>query len=245
MFRIDHVSDRHGSFPKLSPRSIMVIDSGDDLPNHAPRASTVAADIPEEIRFQRAWVQENIETYRTWLGGRIYVWSGGNHTFIDPTPILRNHGILAYNTDEAAPESGPGGPESVVNVAGIRFYGFPYVPRIQGHWAGELDHEQMREAVSKIPASGIDILIAHCPPLGILCDEEDPNRPGFKLGNQHLASWLDYECGELPKFLLCGHFHYSHGTALYVRDETGEGEPNSPAMIVSNAATTVHCFEYR
>jgi Icc-related predicted phosphoesterase len=203
----------------------MVIDSGDDLPNHAPRASMVAADVEEEKRFQRIWVREHIEDYKRWLDGRTYVVSGGNHTFVNTAEILQANGIQAINIDGF-----------LSTYCGIAFYGFPYVPRIQGHWNGELDHEQMREAVAKIPKSKVDILVAHCPPFGILSDEEDPNRPSSKLGNQHLSSWLDYDNEYLPKFLMCGHFHRSHGSSLYRR--------NDDVMIISNAATTVHCFEY-
>ena len=59
--------------------------------------------------------------------------------------------------------------------------------------------------------SGVDILVIHCPPYGIL-DQET----GKKLGNIQLSNLFYYNEDEFipPKMLLCGHFHNSHGVML-------------------------------
>jgi Icc-related predicted phosphoesterase len=198
---ITHVSDTHGQFPQCNrDDSIILVHSGDFLPN-------ISRGIVEaEQEFQTEWVEKNIQQISDWIGNRIFVFCRGNHDFIDPTAMLIAAGIKAVGITCAAQ-----------TVCGLKFYGFPFIPFIVGEWMFETYKNAMSDRVSEIP-NDLDILVAHCPPYGILSEE----------GNTSLITWLDYVVEKKPKMLLCGHFHANHG--LYVYD----------GMLISNAATVVH-----
>ena len=218
MFVIDHCSDSHGYFPDLSPRSTLVVHSGDMLPNLATSASLVVPN--NEVHYQRDWVKKRLDTFRDWLAGRPLIYTLGNHDFFDPEELFNKHGIKAVNVTG-----------QVYNHSGLSFYGLPYIPYLQGYWNYELRDKEMAEKVLKIPTKGMDVLITHCPPYGFLDENTEGFFKGEHYGNTTLTNWLSYECEELPMFLLCGHIHDSHGIAKFDN------------MTVSNAATVVHTFE--
>lgn len=94
--------------------------------------------------------------------------------------------------------------DSMVEIEGLRIYGSPWQPRFQD-WAFNLDRgEPLRRKWARIP-SGIDILVTHGPPMGILDFSQ--------YGNEHVG------CGDLrqelhrirPKLHVFGHIHGDYG----------------------------------
>ncbi len=230
MLRLSHISDSHGYLVPASPLASLIVHSGDFLPNLAKGPSEVVFD--REVEYQDFWVRQNIEAISEWLGGRPLLLCRGNHDFIDLTKLLRELGLDAINIEG-----------QVVEHSDKRFYGFPYVPWIQGRWNFELNNEEMSKAVEVMRKhiedanfGSDDILVAHCPPAGCL-DDMQGFYSGLKNGNRSLANLLTYSF--MPAYLLCGHFHDATGIRV-LRDEIGDGVLS---CLVSNAARTVHTFE--
>jgi Icc-related predicted phosphoesterase len=213
--KIIHISDCHGWLPEL-PEGDIIISSGDFLPN---KNRTIGyPDVEPE--FQRDWIRRHLDSLNEWLGGRPFLFCSGNHDFIDPTIELKQHGIKAICLDNV-----------LVEFRGLQFYGFPYVPPI-GFWNWEANDNEMAQHLDRIATilktanQKLDILVAHCPPGGIL-DEH----VGLNKGNNILTNYL-YMNIIKPKYLLFGHIHSQGGKVETFND-----------IVVSNAATKVNIIE--
>jgi Icc-related predicted phosphoesterase len=90
--------------------------------------------------------------------------------------------------------------DHVHNYRGCTFYGAPWVPELSD-WAFFQDGKGMREKWASIP-SGIDVLITHTAPRGIL----DRNRDGTSLG---CCDLLDRLPAIRPRVHVFGHNHAS------------------------------------
>src|ERR1700722_7487649 len=91
--RICHISDTHGSFPRLSGRYDIVLHTGDFFPNST---AVFAGNKTAEMIFQDDWLGENIKTMKPWLQGHPFLYVPGNHDFLHPDrmgDILRGEGI--------------------------------------------------------------------------------------------------------------------------------------------------------
>lgn len=212
--KICHTSDTHGTFPSLAADCTVVVHSGDMLPN----MSRGLVDV--EVKFQTAWVEKNIEQYKSWLGDRTLLFSSGNHDFIDPTVILRRFGLKAINLDLRHFEH-----------AGITFLGFPFVPYIRGEWNFECDSDVMSRRIRRLKdfllEKRVDVLVAHCPPRGCLDIVEN-----IREGNNQLTWLLDYGLEDdkyIPAWILSGHFHECVGEA-----ETDFYKVSNAACVVRN-----------
>lgn len=211
-----HVSDTHGTLPVLPKDGEFVIHSGDYLPNAS------RGNLSIEYAFQPYWLRQNAERIKAWLDGRTFLFSSGNHDFVDPCPIMAESGIEVINLND-----------KVTVYKGLTFYGFPYIPYIAGEWAGEKQlpemHDEMKRMLRRIEDSGskIDVLVAHSPPFGVLDIYMNEH-----LGNTLMTNMMAYqEMNPLPRYYLCGHIHESHGSAEIF------------GVTVSNAATRVHTID--
>ena len=101
--------------------------------------------------------------------------------------------------------------ETIINIKdrNIRIYGEPYQPYFC-NWAYNIkDLGKLKHIYSEIP-EGLDILISHVPPLGIL-DQSFNWQTGEKhLGTLELKERLN-EMTEPPKLHVFGHIHGSGG----------------------------------
>jgi hypothetical protein len=117
----------------------------------------------------------------------------GNHDFaFERTPEARTWISRAtYLQDEE------------VTVAGLRIWGSPWQPRFFD-WAFNLDRgEPLRQVWSQIPA-GIDVLVTHGPPRGIL----DRTARGEPVGCDDLLAAV----GRVrPRLHVFGHIHEAYG----------------------------------
>ncbi len=211
-FRITHISDTHGMIPEIPPNSLAVIHSGDIMPNRSRGL------VEEERRYQQNWLHHHRKQFRQKLGDRLFLFIRGNHDFLETTlmeQILQEAGINAHCLED-----------KISSHLGLSFYGFPYIPFIAGEWNFEKMAPEMSDLVSAIPE--VDILVAHCPPFGLMADVQE----GKGGGNTILLNFLDYQCARLPRYLLCGHFHESRGICFY----------GDSRMVISNAATVQHTF---
>lgn len=213
-----HVSDTHGQFPLVPLEAEVIIHSGDMLPN------TSYGNVEVEIPFQISWINKNITKYKEWVAGRFLIFSSGNHDYVDPVPILRSHGIDAVNIDMRHFEH-----------EGLVFYGFPWIPHIQGMWNFECDNEVMERRIRRLrddlASRPVDVLVAHAPPFGCRDFYE-----GFHVGNRHLKDLLRTGLSSrkihTPSWVFSGHIHEDNGYDKFDNVE------------ISNAATTVRLIEF-
>lgn len=216
-----HLSDTHGRFPELPDEGEFIVHSGDFLPD-CPRIGVEPLDFAN-IKYQRNWLGKRVKRLKEWLKGRPFFYSAGNH---DPyrhvCADMRARGIETYDITHTYAE-----------YKGIRFHGFPYVPKCYGRFAFEQnDHEmndRMFELHNKFIEYGMpDIFVTHCPPFGIL-DLED----GVSVGNKSLRNYIENIWKDnKPKWLLSGHCHQTPGIIKEFN------------INVSQAATKINILEF-
>jgi hypothetical protein len=93
--------------------------------------------------------------------------------------------------------------DRLIEVMGLRIYGSPWCPDLSG-FAYYARESELIEHWRRIP-SGIDILITHTPPRGIL---DVPSSGDIHLGCPHLRNELKRI---QPRLHVFGHIHASHG----------------------------------
>ncbi|QIF05256.1 metallophosphatase domain-containing protein [Roseimicrobium sp. ORNL1] len=139
---------------------------------------------------------ETLEDVDRWFAespARHVVCIGGNHDFMLQSREFRfAHATLLE--------------DSAIEFEGLSIYGAPWVPDLSG-FAYYADEEMLQENWKAIPA-GIDILITHTPPQGIL---DVPSSGGLHLGCPHLREELKRI---QPRLHVFGHVHAGHGTHL-------------------------------
>jgi Icc-related predicted phosphoesterase len=220
--RIMHVSDTHGGFPRLLGRFNVVLHTGDFFPNSQ---HCLLADKSREMKFQLQWLRDNVNDIRAWLGGHTLLYVGGNHDFLSPNAMefeLQSAGIKAYGISDR-----------LFRFQDVNFYGFPYVPTIDGTWNYEKNIPEMQAEVDQmvniLNSVKVDVLACHSPPYGCL----DLSYGNEMIGSTVIANALDYKINPdmMPKYYLCGHDHEGNGLAL------------RNGMLISNAATTYQIIE--
>jgi Icc-related predicted phosphoesterase len=135
-----------------------------------------------------------------WLAGLPHphkVLIAGNHDFlfqrepVEARALLAEHPGLTYLEDSEA------------TVAGVRIWGSPWQPWFYD-WAFNAERgEALRRIWAKIPA-GLDVLLTHGPPAGIL----DRTWDGREVG---CADLLDAVNRAHPRFHVFGHIHEAYG----------------------------------
>lgn len=105
-------------------------------------------------------------------------------------------------------------------ICGLRFYGTPWCPYINGRWVYELQDKACEEFFNRIP-SGIDVLVTHSPPLGEKSENFDVSlqfKPEYRkhFGSESLRRRI-FEVK--PRLVLCGHIHSGeHKPYTYKQD---------------------------
>lgn len=220
--KIAHVSDTHGDFPEIDRDVDVIVHSGDMIPNIRRADRSPSWNFADEMIFQHDWIFRHTEQFQDWIGDTPLLICSGNHDFVSLAATLSDILPKVHNLDLKR-----------VELNGVVFAGFPYIPRIVGEWVRELEDDAMRDAVDKLVLLGwnqdkmCDVLVSHCPPNGVL-DKDSKWKGG---GIKALTTALNYTINPLPKYLLCGHFHESHGEEMF------------DTMKVINSATTVTYLE--
>lgn len=210
--RICHISDTHGHFPELLGSFDVVVHSGDFFPNF----TDISKDL--DAAYQHDWLKSNLPFIKKWLGPHTLLFTLGNHDFLDPSLMekeLKKHKISAKCLHD-----------KVVDFNEYSFYGFPYVPYINGSFMYERQFPEMQQEVDKmvkiVNSKHVDILVCHAPPYQTL----DKAQNFQNYGNLAMANAIDYKIdeGRMPTHYLCGHIHNARG--LKLRNQ----------LLVSNAA---------
>lgn len=111
-----------------------------------------------------------------------------------------------------------------ITLKGLRIYGMPWVPWINGRWCYELFDEDLRDKCKKIP-EGIDILVTHTPPryndakIDVSL-EYDPH--GVRhFGDTNLTSAIFRTS---PAAVVCGHIHSGDHNPYIVDNQSGDSK---------------------
>jgi Icc-related predicted phosphoesterase len=154
------------------------------------------------------------------LPAKAVVCIGGNHDF-----LLQQRAFPFANATVLE--------DTEIEVDGLRIYGSPWCPELSGfaYYATESD---LIGYWRKIP-SGIDILVTHTPPYGIL---DCPTAGTPNLGCPHLRRELERI---KPRLHVFGHIHASFGSQVddsttYINAAVVAGRE----LLVRNPASVVH-----
>lgn len=90
----------------------------------------------------------------------------------------------------------------LIEIEGIRIFGSPYTPWFY-NWAYNSTEEELEELWKDIP-EGLELLVTHGPPKGILDECED----GYRAGCEHLLAEV---IKTKPKYHIFGHIHEDGG----------------------------------
>jgi Icc-related predicted phosphoesterase len=97
--------------------------------------------------------------------------------------------------------------DSEETIYGLRFYGTPWVPWINGRWCFEASDKTLAYEFSRIPEK-TDVLITHSPPLikhrEIDISTQNDKRYWRHFGSKELKN--EIKC-KSPHLVLCGHIH--------------------------------------
>ena len=202
--KIFAVSDMHGQLEGLDPKGVdLVLVAGDFAPMHG--WST------RDLDYQVCWVNSILLEWISSYPKTQFRFIPGNHDlfaqngeFLSEVRLPTNAKLLIDQSDE---------------VDGLRIYGTPWVPYINGRWAfEEMGAGRLREKFEKIPV-GIDILLTHTPPrirhkkIDVSIERNTPHLGSLELTDAILA--------REPRFVFCGHIHTGDHNPLVVTNHDG------------------------
>jgi Icc-related predicted phosphoesterase len=121
----------------------------------------------------------------------------GNHDWLYENDFYLANSLLSQYSDITYLN------DSMVEVLGVKIYGSPITPRFFD-WAFNADHDELCDSWSKIP-EGVDILVTHGPPHGILDLTDEGNMMGCPILAYEIVSRIK------PKYHIFGHCHEGYG----------------------------------
>jgi Icc-related predicted phosphoesterase len=179
MTSIAAIADLHGRFDVELPEADVLLIAGDVCPvtDHG-------------VEFQAEWLERELYPWLEKLPHPEIAWIAGNHDFVCELEDWRPAGRGVHLRD------------SEVELAGLRIYGTPWIPTLQG-WAFYATDEELATRCAAIP-EGVDVVLAHGPPHGY----GDRTVHGNDAGSRQLLARIE----EVePRLCVFGHIHEDHG----------------------------------
>lgn len=178
------IADNHGNLKAKIPECDILIHAGDIFG-------------PSDIFLQQAF----LGNFNYWLDkqpAKNKLLVAGNHDwYFEKCYDLRQKPLI--NCDYLLDE--------MIEIEGLKIYGTPWQP-IFLDWAFNLPEDELCKKWELIP-EGLDILITHCPPYGILDECSEYRGPGMvHVGSKSLAKRIEEV---KPKLCVFGHIHESYG----------------------------------
>lgn len=183
--RVVLLSDTHGLHDRV------IIPEGDILVHAGDLTSSGKM---KEVAAAAAWIRKQPHKHKIVVAG--------NHDWLFERNLalalefMQGEGLVYLQDTETT-------------IEGLRFYGSPWQPFFC-NWAFNVPRGGLRPYWDKIP-SGLDFLITHGPPMGIL-DQAAPH-----LGSEHVGCQDLMDVVEIvkPKYHVFGHIHGSSGIRRY------------------------------
>ena len=111
--------------------------------------------------------------------------------------------------------------DSEETICGVKFYGSPWCPWINGKWCWEASDETLKYVFSKIPYD-VDVLVTHSPPLikhGFVDISLEKPKPYWRhFGSKELTAEI---LKKRPGISICGHIHSGQHGGVSIKDEYG------------------------
>lgn len=175
-----HASDTHGRHRDLEvPEGDVFVHSGDALYYGSAK----------ELADFLSWLRELPHRHKIYVPGNHDFASARLHAKGDLRRLCQDGVDILVN-------------ETVCSVDQVMVHGNPQTPPWPAY--GMWSFQPIRTDWSASPKGGVDVLVTHGPPKGVL----DENMVGIKCGDQAL---LDYVLELKPKYHLFGHIHPSNG----------------------------------
>jgi Icc-related predicted phosphoesterase len=179
MIKVIAVSDMHGELPEITPCDLLLL-GGDICPGGSPSQ-------------EAKWLAEDFKKWLEKVPAEEIVGIAGNHDFVFEHPELFALADLRWHYLK----------DSLTELFGLKIYGTPWQLPFWG--AFNVTEDQLVEKYSTIP-KGIDILLSHSPPYGIL-DQVHGRHCGSKALLQKVFEIQ-------PKLFVCGHIHDAYGKCV-------------------------------
>lgn len=180
MPKIVLISDTHNLHSKITiPECDILIHAGD-----ATGRGTL-----QEVSSFLYWLSQQPAKHKVAIPGN-HDWLFDRDPFMARNLLSQYSDIIMLN-------------DELKEVMGLKIYGSPVTPRFFD-WAFNADEDDLYETWSKIP-DGIDILVTHGPPKGVL----DITQDGDSVGCPILAAEIMYRIK--PKYHIFGHIHEGYG----------------------------------
>jgi Icc-related predicted phosphoesterase len=180
---IDFISDLHGSYPDLEGGDLLII-AGDLTTNDSPPA----------------W-----RNYFNWLTPLKYkkkIYIAGNHDgFLTQSISTKKAESLGIADSQEPAEYVC---DNLTEFEGLKIYGSPWTPMFYDWYFMLPRGKAIAQKWDLIP-EGLDILITHGPPFGIL---DTPRRNSQKCGCEELLKAVK---NKKPRYHIFGHIHGGYG----------------------------------
>ena len=183
------ISDMHGNLNFEIPECDLLLIAGDICPaNHSKALSEPKQMIWLEHDF-RGWLDvQPIKKAVAVAGNHDWIWESSKYSVPD------NFDKFKYIEDEET------------EYEGLRIYGTP-VQLNFCNWAFNRSAKEIQKYWDVIP-EGLDILLLHCPPYGILDETQHPYYASEHIGSKSLTERIEKV---RPRYVVFGHNHGEHG----------------------------------
>lgn len=154
----------------------------------------------------------------------VFIAMAKNHPDTEVVYTPGNHDFFAQQWDKFekdAPSNLHFLLDSGCEIHGLKFYGSPWVPYINGGWAFECeDEDELGDRFNLIPKN-VDILVTHSPPR-IKHKKIDVSMQ-FKNGSRPFGSTALFDAikEKRPRYLICGHIHSGDHSCIDIEHEDG------------------------
>lgn len=188
--KIFAISDMHGNLEGLDPSGSDIVVMAGDL---APLRGWNERALLDQVRWMNT-------VFRDWCGRypkTAFRMIPGNHDLFAVYDDLRSAVRLSENAKLLIDE--------LDEVNGLRIYGTPWVPRINGRWAFEENVPGLLGRKFAAIPDAVDILLTHTPPriphekVDVSIDCKSPH-----FGSHELLVAIRKT---RPRYALCGHIH--------------------------------------
>jgi predicted phosphodiesterase len=189
---ISDTHDQHGTMRVPVPDGDILVHAGD---------ATMMGRMNEIASFG-AWFRSRPHQHKVFVAGNHDWMFQKNRTM---ALQLLNNGIVGDQDGKIVYLE-----DNMATVEGLKIYGSPWQPTFFD-WAFNLDRGEAIKRMWDMIPEGIDILVTHGPPMGIL-DQINPVAGSEHLGCEELSAAVERV---KPKIHVFGHIHGGYGVWKY------------------------------